>query len=81
MTPASRVVAIAAAIAIAACSTDPTAGTNTGEAIIALGDELNAVREESSLLQAQIDSLRTVVARQDSVLRVLANLAGVQIRE
>jgi hypothetical protein len=49
------------------------------EQIIQLGDGLNDMRQDNAALQEQLDSLRTVVARQDTVLRQLANLAGVPL--
>ena len=42
-----------------------------------MGDELNASRQQAADLQAQIDSLRTVVAKQDTLLTRLAGMAGV----
>ena len=48
------------------------------EQIIQLGDGLNDLRQENAALQQQVDSLRLAVARQDTVVRQLANLAGVQ---
>lgn len=50
-----------------------------GEQIIQLGDGLNDLRQENAILQQQFDSLSIVVARQDSVIRQLANLAGVPL--
>lgn len=49
------------------------------EQIIQLGDGLNDLRQENAVLQQQVDSLRLVVARQDTVIRQLANLAGVPL--
>jgi hypothetical protein len=49
------------------------------EQIIQLGDGLNDLRQENAGLQQQVDSLRLVVAKQDSVIRQLANLAGVPL--
>jgi len=49
------------------------------EQIIQLGDGLNDLRQENAVLQQQVDSLRLVVAKQDSVVRQLANLAGVPL--
>lgn len=42
-----------------------------------VGDELQAQRQDLAILQEQIDSLKTVAAKQDSLIRKLANLAGV----
>ena len=49
------------------------------EQIIQLGDGLNDMRQDNAALQEQIDSLRLVVAKQDTVIRQLANLAGVPL--
>jgi len=49
------------------------------EQIIQLGDGLNDLRQENAVLQQQVDSLRLFVARQDTVIRQLANLAGVPV--
>ena len=66
-------------ITAAACAPDTTAGINTAQALVELGDALNAVREEQSILQTQVDSLREVVARQDTIIRQIANIAGVPV--
>jgi hypothetical protein len=52
---------------------------DTAQALIEIGDALNDVRMSQSELQDQIDSLRFVVSRRDSVIRQLANLAGVVV--
>ena len=49
------------------------------EQIIQLGDGLNDLRQENAALQEQVDSLKLIVARQDTVVRQLANLAGVPL--
>jgi hypothetical protein len=49
------------------------------QTVVEMGDAINDVRQVMSDLQDQIDSLRFVMARQDTVIRQLANLAGVQI--
>ncbi len=46
------------------------------EQIIQLGDGLNDLRQDNAALQQQVDSLWTVVTRQDSVIRQIANLSG-----
>ena len=75
----ARVAIVAGAIGTAACAPDTTAGINTAQALVELGDALNAVREEQSILQTQVDSLREVVARQDTIIRQIANIAGVPV--
>ena len=49
------------------------------EQIVQLGDGLNDLRQENAVIQQQVDSLITVVAKQDTVIRQLANLAGVPL--
>lgn len=44
-----------------------------------VGDELNATRQEAAAMHDQIDSLRTTVARQDTLLRQLAGMANVPV--
>ena len=55
--------------------TDPA----TAQQIMELGDGLTLLRDEISELQEQNDSLRAMVVRNDSLVRTLANLAGVQL--
>jgi len=42
-----------------------------------MSDAVNEIRQLSYELQDRLDSLTTVVARRDTVMRQLANLAGV----
>mgnify|MGYP001028181945 CR=1 FL=1 len=51
-----------------------------GELMLQLSDALNGMRSENADLQEQIDSLRRVVVRQDSLLIRLANATGVPLR-
>jgi hypothetical protein len=71
------VFAFALTLACAACPAS-RADIAMSEQIIQLGDGLNDVRQDNAALQQQVDSLRLVVVKQDSVIRQLANLAGVQ---
>ena len=67
--------------ALAACGAPITSGDTTlAETIIDMSDALVSVREETALLQAQVDSLREQVARQDTVLRRLSSMAGLDPR-
>jgi hypothetical protein len=49
------------------------------EQIVQLGDGLNDLRQENAVLQQQVDSLVLVVARQDTIIRQIANLAGMPL--
>lgn len=65
---------------LGACGGPRTSGDTTlAETLIEMSDALVAVREETALLQAQVDSLREHMARQDTVLRRLASMAGVPL--
>jgi hypothetical protein len=68
---------VVALFAAGACGGPVTTGDTTlAETLIDMGDALVAVREETALLQAQVDSLREQIARQDTVVRRLAAMAG-----
>jgi septal ring factor EnvC (AmiA/AmiB activator) len=60
------------------CTACPTSKADIAmtEQIIQLGDGLNDLRQDNAALQQQVDSLRSVVAKQDSVIRQIANLSG-----
>jgi hypothetical protein len=74
----TRCIAILTLTAVAACGAPVTSGDTTlAETIIGMSDALAGVQEETALLQAQVDSLREQVARQDTVLRRLASMAGI----
>ena len=69
---------LVALFAAGACQGPVTSGDTTlAETLIDMRDALVAVREETALLQAQVDSLRDQVARQDTVVRRLAAMAGI----
>jgi peptidoglycan hydrolase CwlO-like protein len=44
-------------------------------------DELNAQRQDMAIMREEVDSLKTVIARQDTVLRKLMNLSGIPAGE
>lgn len=72
---------VLALAALAACTGPVTTGDTTlAETVIDMSDALIAVRDETALLQAQVDSLREQVARQDTLLRRLASMAGLEPR-
>lgn len=55
------------------------ADLSTGQALLEVAEALGQLREENAVLQGQVDSLRLVVARQDTLLRQLAAQAGVAV--
>lgn len=71
-----RVASLVSALLFAGCRS-PQSDAYLLEQFRNMGDELNAQRQQSADLQTQIDSLRGVVARQDTLLTRLATMAGV----
>ena len=69
-------------LAMASCSMPAVQSSDIsqGELMLELSDALTGMRSTDADLQAQVDSLRTVVARQDSLLSRLAAVTGVPLR-
>jgi hypothetical protein len=59
---------------------DTAAQQNTAGAIIDMNNELSALRQDNAVLQEQIDSLRTSLAKQDTLLRRLSAMAGMPMQ-
>jgi hypothetical protein len=73
---ARRCLLMAALASIAGCRS-PQSDAYLLEQLKQMADELNASRQQAADMQAQLDSLRTVVAKQDTLLTRLAGMAGV----
>lgn len=58
---------------------DPRAEANIAQAMMEVGTTLSQVQQDLSQLNYTLDSLRGVVARQDTIISRLANLAGMPI--
>lgn len=58
---------------------DPRAEANIAEAMIQVGTEMSALRQDLAALQSEVDSLHSVVARQDTVISRLAAAANVPL--
>jgi hypothetical protein len=63
---------------LASCR-DPRAEANIAEAMIQVGTQMSAMQQDYALLQQQLDSLRMVVARQDTLITRLASLANIPL--
>jgi hypothetical protein len=50
------------------CGLQPESEPALGQTVLEMSEALNAVQQETALMQAQIDSLREVVARQDTLV-------------
>lgn len=81
MSPLARAVrrraalAVVCVLALAACR-DPRAEANIAQAMIDVGTQITVMQQDYSVLQSELDSLRQVVARQDTLLVRLASMAG-----
>jgi hypothetical protein len=58
---------------------DPRAEANIAQAMTDVGTQLSAMQQDYAVLQGQVDSLRGVVARQDTIISRLASMAGLPI--
>lgn len=58
---------------------DPRADANIAEAMTQVGAQMTGFQQDVSLLQDQIDSLRQIVARQDTIIARLASATGVPL--
>ena len=68
--------AAALILATTSCAT-PKFQADVATQLRAAADEMQVQRQEMMLLQEQIDSLKGVAAKQDTLLKRLANLAGI----
>lgn len=67
-----RLLAISAILGTASC-TNPRAEAATAQALNDAANEISGLKNDVAQLQTDLDSLRSVVARQDSVLtRIVA---------
>ena len=67
----------ALALALLAGCRSPQQDAYLIEQLRQMADELNASRQQTADIQTELDSLRVVVARQDTLLTRLAGMAGV----
>jgi hypothetical protein len=68
----------ACTLLLAGCR-DPRAEANIAEAMTQVGAQVNGMQQDYSILQGQLDSLRIVVARQDTIIRRLASMANLPL--
>jgi hypothetical protein len=78
--PAVRRLTLAIGAFVAAgCSVPNRADLEVMQSVNDLSAEVNALRQDYGAMLDQVDSLRLLVAKHDSVVRTLANLAGVTV--
>ena len=72
--------ALAIVLALSTCRVQgPTADVATGQMMLELTDAINQMRQDNALLQAQVDSLRGAVARQDTLIARIAVATNVPL--
>jgi hypothetical protein len=76
--PLHRIALVCGLVFVAGCR-NPQADAVLAQQMREMGDELNNSRQETAVMHEQIDSLRIMVARQDTLLRQLAGMAGVSV--
>jgi hypothetical protein len=69
---------LALAAAAGGCK-NPRVDANIAQAMIDVGNQIAQMQQDASLLQSEVDSLRQVVARQDTIITRLASLAGLPL--
>jgi hypothetical protein len=74
-----RLTLLALAVAPGGCVTSPKAEAARQQQMLELGDALNDLRIATATLTATVDSLRIVIAKQDTTLARLANVTGVVV--
>ena len=74
----ARILAAVAALSLVSCR-DPRAEANIAQAMTEVGTQLTVMQQDYAFLQNEVDSLRQVVARQDTIIGRLASLAGLPI--
>lgn len=65
-------------LVLGGCYTDPNKQLDEMQKTLDLSNTLTELGSRTSELQITLDSLRLVVAKQDSTIATLANLAGVR---
>ncbi|MGQ0641922.1 MAG: hypothetical protein ACT4P6_14320 [Gemmatimonadaceae bacterium] len=61
------------------CSVPSRSDLAVMQSVNDLGNSVNGLQQDLGVLVDQVDSLRMVLVKQDSLLRTLANLAGVAV--
>ncbi|HEY5547148.1 MAG TPA: hypothetical protein VIK50_13940 [Gemmatimonadaceae bacterium] len=74
-----RLALLALAMGASGCLPATERDFQVAQTINEMADAVNEIRQLSYELQDRVDSLTTVVARRDTVIRQLANLAGVTL--
>jgi hypothetical protein len=66
-------------IAVATSCRDPRAEANIAQAMTDVGTQISSMQQDYSILQNEVDSLRQVMARHDTIIGRLASMAGLPV--
>lgn len=72
-----RALAVAAIAVGIACTPNPVAQADAAQVITELTDAIGELQQNTAILQEQVDSLKLVVARQDTMIARLSAVTGV----
>jgi hypothetical protein len=67
--------AVVLLIVLASCR-DPRAEANIAQAMMDVGTTISTMQQDYAMLQSEVDSLRQIVARQDTAIVRLASFVG-----
>lgn len=70
---------LAASLLVLSSCRDPRAEANIAQAMTEVGTTINSMQQDFGALQWQVDSLRQVIARQDTIMVRLASHVGLPI--
>ena len=74
-----KLIAVLTVALLASGCRNMRADANVAEAMIQIGNEISGIQQDYSSLQFTVDSLKQVVARQDTLISRLASLAGMPL--
>ena len=67
------------ALSLAGCVSSPQAEATRAQQMIELGDAVTQLRQQTADLQGAVDSLKLVLAKQDTTNARLANVTGIVV--
>jgi hypothetical protein len=73
--PMRKAFAVVLPIVLASCR-DPRAEANIAQAMMDVGTTISTMQQDYAMLQSEVDSLRQIVARQDTTIIRLASFVG-----
>ncbi len=73
------VVRLAGVLSLAGCVSSPQAEATRAQQMIELGDAVTQLRQQTAELQGAVDSLKLVLAKQDTTNARLANVTGIVV--